>query len=206
LAGTAAKKAAFVTNSGGVGLQFNLDTSYVLDSKHILEPGDHLSFRIVEDRDPAIALVVADSRELDVPYVGRVSTANKTCKQLADELKVLLEKEYYYRATVILGVDMVNKIRGKIYVQGEVRSQGPIELLFNEKLTASQAILKAGGFGDFARKDKVKVIRGSRVNAKGEKESLDINMIDVLEKGKMAQDVELEPDDFVMVPKRNVVY
>ena len=189
----------------GAGLQFNLDTSYVLDDKHVLEPGDRLGFRIVEDRDPAIALIVADSRELDVPYVGRVSTENKTCKQLAAELKVLLEQEYYYRATVILGVDMVNKIRGKVYVQGSVRVQGPVELLFNEKLTAGKAILRAGGFGDFARKDKVKVIRGRTAGA-GEKQTIEVNMIDVLENGKTDKDVILEPDDYIVVPERKVIY
>ena len=192
-------------HSGSAGLQFNLDTSYVLDDKHVLEPGDRLGFRIVEDRDPAIALIVADSRELDVPYVGRVSTENKTCKQLAAELKVLLEQEYYYRATVILGVDMVNKIRGKVYVQGSVRVQGPVELLFNEKLTAGKAILRAGGFGDFARKDKVKVIRGRTAGA-GEKQTIEVNMIDVLENGKTDKDVILEPDDYIVVPERKVIY
>lgn len=177
-----------------------LDASYVPDDKHVLEPGDHISFRIVEDRDPAVALIVADSRELDVPYVGRVSVAGKTCKQLAPELKTLLEKEYYYRATVVLAVDLVNKVRGKIYVMGEVRQQGAVELLFNESLTAGKAILKAGGFGDFAYKEKVKI------NRPGVKTPIEINMVNVFEKGKQDQDVVLEPDDTVYVPKHSLVY
>lgn len=212
-AASAAKSAkpAASSNTGaavadpGSKLLYNLDNAYVLDDKHVLEPGDRLSFRIVEDRDPAIALVVADSRELDVPYVGRVSTLNKTCKQLAAELKVLLEQEYYYRATVVMAVDMVNKIRGKVYVQGSVRAQGPVDLLFDDKLTAGKAILRAGGFGDFARKDKVKVIRG-RTTASGEKQTIEVNMIDVLENGKVEKDVVLEPDDYVIVPERKVIY
>jgi len=86
----------------------NATSAYVLDDKHVLEPGDLLSFQILEDRDPAIQLVVADSRELDVPYIGRISVADKTCKELAKEVKAALEKEDYYQATVIVGLDLVN--------------------------------------------------------------------------------------------------
>ena len=184
-------------------LSLSADASYVLDDKHQLEPGDKVSFRIIEDRDPAVSLVIADSRELDAPYVGRVSVANKTCKQVAAELKVLLEKEHYYRATVIIGLDMVNKIRGKVYVWGQVHTQGPIDLLFDEKLTAGKAILRAGGFGDFADKKKVKIIRSTGVPG-GAKQNFEVNMEDVLEKGKVDEDMILEPDDFVVIASRHV--
>ena len=68
----------------------------------------------MEDQDPPISLTVADSSELDVSYVGRVSVAGKTCRQVAEMLKVMLEKDYYYRATVIVGLDSVNKVRGQV--------------------------------------------------------------------------------------------
>jgi protein involved in polysaccharide export with SLBB domain len=181
----------------------NLGGSYVLDDKHLLEPGDRISFQIIEDRDPAKSLVVADSRELDVPYIGRVSVADKTCKQLAKELKGLLEKEYYYRATVIIGLDSVNKVRGHVYLMGQVRVQGPVDILFDENLTAGQAILRAGGFLDFANKSKVKVTRSSGA-AGGPNQIFEVNMTDVLEKGKADKDVVLEPGDLIFVPTRAV--
>jgi len=136
-------------------LSLTASASYVLDDKHQLEPGDHVSFQILEDRDPPKSLIVADSKELDVPYIGRVAVKDKTCMQLAKELKALLEKEYYFRATVIVGLDSVNKVRGKVYIWGQVRTQGQIDILFNEELTAGKAILRAGGFADFANKKKV---------------------------------------------------
>ncbi len=194
-AGTKAPAAIVTAGSG-----------YVLDDKHLLEAGDILSFQIIEDRDPARKLIVADSKELDVPYIGRVSVAEKTCKQLARELKVLLEKEYYYRATVIIGLDSVNKVRGKIYIIGQVRNQGTVDILFNENLTAGKAILRAGGFGDFANKKKVKVLRGGNGSAGTAKQTFEVNMVEVLEDGKTEKDVVLEPDDFIIVPARAVSF
>jgi polysaccharide export outer membrane protein len=181
----------------------NATSAYVLDDKHVLEPGDIISFQILEDRDPSIQLVVADSRELDVPYIGRISVADKTCKELAKELKTLLEKEYYYQATVIVGLNSVNKVRGKVYVWGQVRNQGAVDLLFDQKLTAGKAILMAGGFGDFANKKKVKIIRGSN-NGTGSTQSFEVDMVDILENNKTDKDVVLEPEDFIIVPARAV--
>lgn len=181
----------------------NATSSYVLDDKHFLEPGDIVSFQILEDHDPAIQMAVTDSRELDVPYVGRVSVADKTCKQLSKELKGKLEKEYYYQATVIVGLDLVNKVRGRVYVWGQVRNQGAVDLLFNQKLTAGKAILMAGGFGDFANKKKVKIIRGS-TGAGGASKTFEVNMADVLEGNKADEDIVLEPDDFIIVEARAV--
>jgi len=200
-AATAVAQGSTNTNAAP-SLTLNLGGSYVLDDKHLLEPGDKISFQIIEDRDPATSLLVADSRELNVPYIGRVSVADKTCKQLAKELKGLLEKEYYYRATVIIGLDSVNKVRGKVYLMGQVHTQGAVDILFDEDLTAGQAILRAGGFMDFANKSKVKVIRNSSTG--NSNQIFVINMTDVLEKGKTDKDIILEPGDLIIVPARAV--
>jgi polysaccharide export outer membrane protein len=144
--------------------------------------------------------VVADSGEVDVPYLGRVMAEDRTCKQLAEEIKAQLEKEYYYRATVVLSLDLANKLLGRIYVWGQVRNQGPIDIAVNENLTAGKAILRAGSFGDFANKKKVKVIRGG---ADGKaKQTFELNMVEILEEGKTEKDIVLQPDDFIIVPSR----
>jgi len=185
---------------------------YVIDDKHKLIPGDKLSFQILEDRmlkgpkgepkgDPK-SLVVTDSSELDLPYIGRVSVADRTCKQSAEEVKTMLEKEYYYRATVIIGLDQVSKVLGKVYVLGPVRTQGPIDIPANETFTAGKAILRAGGFSDFADKKDVKVIRKTPTGNVTYK----LNMVDILEKGKTENDIVLEPEDFVIVPQRAITF
>ena len=185
-----------------------LSGSYVLDDQHVLTPGDKVSVRILEDKifedkEPANALTVTDSRELDAPYIGRVSVAGKTCKQVAGQLKALLEKDYYYKATVIVGLDSVNKLRGKAYVEGQVRNQGPIDLLFDQKVTAGKAILMAGGFSDFANKKKIKVIR-TAAGPEGKSQTFEIDMEAVLEHGETDKDILLEPNDYIIVPARSV--
>jgi protein involved in polysaccharide export with SLBB domain len=171
----------------------------VSDDRHRLGPGDKLSFQILEDRDPPKSLVVTDSGELDVPYVGRVMAAGKTCKELAEQLKGLLEKDYYYRATVVIGLDQVSRMAGRVYIWGQVRNQGAVEIPVGENFTAGKAILRAGGFTDFANKKKVRLVRS---HPDGSRETIELNMEDILERGKIEQDVTLRADDFLIVPAR----
>ena len=169
----------------------------VLDDKKKLGSNDYVSFRVVEDRDnDSQRLRVNDNGELEVPYVGLVPARGKSCKELAHTIKSLLEREYYYHATVILAVDRVSeKSRGRIYVYGSVKGQGPQEIPADESYTVSKAIIKAGGFGDFANKRKVKLTRKT-----GKEFTVDLKR--VIEEGKTEEDVELQPDDQIYVPQR----
>ena len=169
----------------------------VLDDKKRLGPNDYISFRVVEDRDnDSQRLRVNDNGELEVPYVGLVPAQGHTCKDLAFSIKNLLEKEYYYHATVILAVDRISeKSRGRIYVYGSVRGQGPQEIPADETYTVSKAVIRAGGFGDFANKRKVKVTRKN-----GQDFTVDLKR--VIEEGHTEEDVALQPDDQIYVPQR----
>jgi polysaccharide biosynthesis/export protein len=171
----------------------------VLDDKKRLGTDDFVSFRVVEDRDgESQRLRVNDNGELEVPYIGLVPAQGKTCRELAYNIKSALEREYYYHATVIVAVDRVSeKSRGKIYVYGAVKGQGPQEIPTDETYTVSKAVIRAGGFGDFADKRKVKITRKSG-------QDLVVDLKRVIEQGHTEDDVVLQPDDQIYVPQRLV--
>jgi protein involved in polysaccharide export with SLBB domain len=171
----------------------------VLDDKKRLGSNDYVSFRVVEDRDnESQHLRVNDNGELEVPYIGLVPASGRTCKELAYSVKGLLEREYYYHATVILAVDRVSeKSRGKIYVYGNVKGQGPQEIPADEIYTVSKAIIRAGGFGDFANKRKIRVTRKDG-------KQFEIDLKRVIEQGHTDEDLVLQPDDQINVPQRAI--
>ena len=76
-----------------------------------------------------------------------------------------------------------------------------MDIQINENLTAGNAILRAGGFADFANTSKVKVVRAA-TGPNGQKKTFDLNMEDILEKGKTEKDIVLEPNDLIIVPTR----
>jgi protein involved in polysaccharide export with SLBB domain len=188
------------TNISQAGITNSMDA---LDDKHTLVIGDVLSFRVVEDEEEPKSLIITDSGDLEIPHIGRFPAENRTCKQLARELKAALEKEYYYQATVIIAVDSMAKSRGKVYLVGPVRMPGPQELPSDEILTLSKAILRAGGFTDFADQHHVKITRQGSAG-KSDKVTLVVDVGQIFDKGKTENDVALKPGDLIYIPERMI--
>jgi polysaccharide export outer membrane protein len=175
----------------------------VLDDKYRLVIGDQLSFQVIEDEDDPVHIVVTDSGDLQVPYIGRYPAVGKTCKELAQDLKVELEKQYYKQATVIIAVDLKPESRGKIYLVGAIGAPGPQDIASDEILTVSKAILRAGGFTGYADEKNVKVTRSGGAGAGGDKTFI-INVSQILENGKTKDDLPLQPGDLIYVSERMI--
>jgi len=178
-----------------------------LDDKHKLASGDRLSYRVIEDQidtkeplEPKV-LFVADTGDLEIPFLGRFPAVGKNCKQLAHEIKAALEKDYYYQATVVIAVELRAKRSGAVYVVGQVRLTGPVDMPGDERLTLSKAVLRAGGFTDYADKRHVKVTRKVDADA-GASKTFTVDLNEVLEEGKTDKDLLLEPGDTIFVASR----
>jgi protein involved in polysaccharide export with SLBB domain len=76
-----------------------------------------------------------------------------------------------------------------------VKSQGPQEIPADESYTVSKAVIRAGGFGDFANKRKVRVTRKDGKN-------FVVDLKRVIEEGHTDEDLVLQPDDQINVPQR----
>ena len=197
-----------------------LNSMSALDDKIALQPSDRISFRVIEDKDPAVPREVTDTGEVDFPYVGRVKVQGKTCHQVAVELKGLLEIDYYKHATVIVGLDVIadrDKDKAKTHdyawIVGQVRQVGSQEVSKDQPLTVSQMILRAGGFGDFADQRKVRVIHRSGSSSAPPTDippdaagGLDEQIIDVkaIFDGESKVDPVVRPNDYIIVSKRLV--
>jgi polysaccharide export outer membrane protein len=178
----------------------SLDTMTALNDKSKLSNGDTVSYRVIEEQQAPILLTVSDSGELTIPLVGIITAKGKTCKQVAYELKPLLEKQYFYHATVIVGLETFSTHPlGKVYLMGQVQKQGAVEIPSNETLTVSQAILLVGGLADFADKRKVKLIRKM---PDGTTQTTVVDLIEILEKGHTDRDPAVQPGDTINVPQR----
>jgi polysaccharide export outer membrane protein len=195
-----------LSNTGAAGP----GSMIALDDRRPLSIGDVVSYRVLEDRDPAVQRIITDSGEIDIPYYGRVSAAGKTPRQLAYAVKSALEQTLYKRATVIIALDQATRSRGRIYVVGMVRAQGPIEIPADEVFTVGKAILRAGGFSDYANKRKVTLVRGGGKQGKidnydeAAKGGIVVDLVNVLERGRVQEDIQVKAGDLIIVPQRLV--
>ena len=186
--------------SGTASVVASTTSMEVLDTTRRLGAGDRLSYRIVEERRQPVPLVVADNGEVEVPLIGRIAARGRTCKELAQAIRPVLEREYFYKATVIVALDAISvKARGHVFLSGQVRTQGAIDIPPDERFTLSRAILKAGGFADFANTKKVKIVRKS---AGGATQTIIVDLDAVTVKGELDKDPELLPEDTIIVPEK----
>jgi polysaccharide export outer membrane protein len=186
-----------------------LSSMDVLDNNQAISPGDTISIRILEDRRDALQQVVAVTGEVQAPYVGLVTARGKTCRDLAFTIKKELEKNFFQHATVMVAIDRFDPetaMKTKEYeldfyvMFGIVARQGKYDLPANEDISISQAILRAGGFAQFANKEKVKIIRKT---PQGNKTIL-VNVDGIMRRGDLARDVFIRKDDVIIVEEKNI--
>ena len=89
--------------------------------------------------------------------------------------------------------------RGEVYLLGEVNSRGAISLPINKEKTLAKTLLSVGGVGKYGNAEKVKILRRS---PSGEKQSLIVDVEEILETGAFEDDVPLEDGDVIIVPEK----
>jgi protein involved in polysaccharide export with SLBB domain len=183
----------------GVGLM--QERMAIVDPDKKLSAGDQVTVEIMEDREGGFPRVVTATGELDVPPLGRVKVSGKTAGEAASEIKVALEKDYYYHATVRVNIDRISPVQvrsGVVYLSGEVRVGGPQEIISGETLTLTSAILKAGGIGEWGNQKKVQL---SRQRKDGSLETTVCDFNKIIKSGDPKQDPVLQDGDRIFVPK-----
>lgn len=181
----------------------------VLDDRQPIAAGDIISIRVLEDRRDALQQTVAQTGEVQAPYVGLVTAKGKTCRELAFTIKKELEKNFFQHATVVIAIDKFNpeeqkrmqEVEMDFYVMfGIVAKQGKYDLPANEDISISQAILRAGGFAQFANKERVKIIRKT---PHGNKTIL-VNVDGIMRQGDLERDVFIRKDDVIIVEEKKI--
>jgi len=180
------------------------------ESAHRIAKGEKMAIQVLEQDDLNGAYSVASDGTIQIPLIpDRINAAGLTYDELAGKIKAELEKKLFYNATVIVSPYKGNEFSAKagsvpeggiIYVYGAVRSAGAVIIPKDEVLTISKVLIRCGGFGDFSDKQHVKLIRKSSVT--GQPETKIVNMVDVIEKGKLDQDVEVRDGDMIVVPEK----
>jgi polysaccharide export outer membrane protein len=171
-----------------------------LNDQTKLKVGDTLSYRVIEEQEPQPEiLTVNPTGDITVPLIGLYPAAGKTCKQLALQLKPLLEKNYFYKATVILGIDTLSQAPlGRVFLTGQVKAQGAIDIPANEVLTVSRAILLDGGLADFADRRRVRLLR----TVDGKTTTTIVDLKEILDRGHAEKDPTVQAGDTIDVPEK----
>jgi protein involved in polysaccharide export with SLBB domain len=194
---------AFAGQPGGNS--FGESSAAVSDPSRKLQAGDQLLLKIEQDHEGAIAVQVSTTGEVNVdPIPQTIHIAGLTMPQAASEIKRLLEKDYYYTATVRLSLERAsNPVAGSVNVDGEVGRRGPLPLYEGKPLKLSQAINMAGGFTNNGDERRVKV---TRVNKDGTTQVFyPIDVKAIVKDSRVEKDILLKDGDYIFVDRNFVI-
>jgi len=161
------------------------------DPTYVIGPDDVLTVVFWRDKDTTADVVVRPDGKITLPLFNDVQAAGLTPDQLRGAIQKLAEK-YFQEPNVSVVVKAVNS--RKVYVTGAVGKPGPYPL--TSRTTVLQMLAQAGGLGDFAKKDKIAVLRTEN----GETKRYPFNYKDVIDGKKLEQNIELRPGDTLIVP------
>jgi polysaccharide export outer membrane protein len=166
------------------------ETAALPQADYVIGVEDTLSIRVWKDPELSGQVTVRPDGKISSPLVGDIQAAGRTPRELQDEIRKALSV-YVKEPVVTVTVDEINSF--KVYVLGEVKNQGVLNLKRRTRLL--EAIALSGGLTQFANKSDVVLIRYD-----GEQESRQrIDYRKVVSGDKPEMNVFLRPGDTIIV-------
>ena len=162
-----------------------------LPPEYTIGADDVLSIVFWRDKELTADVTVRPDGKISLPLLNDVQASGLTPAQLKDRI-VEESKKYVEDPNVTVVVKQINS--RKVFITGEVKKPGPY--LLTAPTTVLQMISIAGGLADFAKSEKIMVVRTEG----GKPVSYKFNYKQVIEGKKLAQNIELKPGDTIIIP------
>lgn len=150
-------------------------------------------------RNPELSVIVPVRPDgmISVPIIGDVQAGGRTPTEVAAIITKRLSTYIREPSVAVILTDLrAHEYLTRVRVTGAVRA--PRTLTHRQGMTVLDAVLEAGGLNEFASPNRTKLYR--RLNDKVEIYEIDLG--DILTKGKLDSNLPLRPGDVLTVPER----
>lgn len=167
--------------------------------EYYMRPGDELNIVVTQQQDLGNSssnqspFVVRPDGNVSFPLVGEIHAEGMTVSQFTDVLQQGLAR-YIVDPDVSVNISKLGRVR--VYVFGEVRKPGAVEL--DKGHTVIDAIGAAQGFTRDTAKKKIFLIHQDQP-----KSLIPINLNNMLKTGDMSQNVTLREGDILYLTKNH---
>lgn len=167
------------------------------EGDYLIGADDRLQITVWRNPELSVAVPVRPDGKISVPLIGDVLAGGSTPEQVAALIKQKLTAFIREPNVTVLVVDLrSHEYLSRVRVTGAVRA--PRSIPYRQGMTVLDAVLEAGGTNDFAAPNRAKLYR----KGKDKTSVIDIELGDILNKGKLQTNVTLRPGDVVTVPER----
>ncbi len=163
-------------------------------SEYIIGPGDTLKISVLRNPELNAEVPVRPDGRISTPLVNDVVAVGKTPTQLAQEMQKIIA-EYVRAPTVNVIVSNPTSTFSQVKVVGQ--AVAPRAVPYRSGMTVLDLVIQVGGLSQFASGNRAKIIRNEGQSSR----EIRVRLDDLLNKGKMAENVPLLPGDVLVIPE-----
>ena len=174
---------------------FIVTGAYAAQEYHF-QPEDVLNITVHEQPDLTTKTRITADGNITFPLLGAIHVAGMTTDEVEKKITDLLAKDYLVNPQVL--VYIAGYAPKQVSVIGCVNNPGKYNMSNERETTVLQAIAMAGGFSKIADVNSTRILR---IDEKGKKQTIMINIKDITVRGEKEKDLPLKPNDVIFVPE-----
>ena len=186
-----------VACGGGGGAPVTTVTAQEVEDAddYVIGPGDSLQVFVWGHGDLTTSVQVRPDGEISTPLVEDLQAAGRTPTELARAVEVALEDYVRAPTVTIIVQSFVGEYERQIRVVGQAAQ--PQALNYREGMSLLDVMIAVGGLSEFASGNKAKIVR----KQDGVETIIKVRINDLLNKGKLEQNVGMMPGDILIIPE-----
>jgi len=175
----------------------NIQSQTTGEAEYRIGADDRVQVTVWRNPELSVTAPVRPDGKITVPIIGDVEAGGRTPSEVAEIIKKRLSEYIREPNVAVILTDLrSHEFLSRIRITGAVRT--PRSIPHRQGMSVLDAVLEAGGINDFASPNRTKLYR--KINDRTE--IFDINLGDILNKGKLGTNLPLRPGDVITVPER----
>jgi len=173
------------------------DRTFTNVEEYRIGADDRVQVTVWRNPELSVTAPVRPDGKISVPLIGDVEAGGRTPGEVAESIKKQLST--YIRdpnVAVIITELRSHEFLSRVRVTGAVRA--PRSMPYRQGMTVLDVVLEAGGVNDFASSNRTKLYR----KLKDKTEVFEIELGNILNKGRLETNLSLRPGDVITVPER----
>ena len=169
----------------------NVPAGVTPPADYLIGANDQLSVVFWKDKDMSADVTVRPDGKISLPLLNDIQATGRSPEQLRQDITGAATK-FVEDPTVSVVVRQINS--RNVYITGMINKVGAYAM--TDKMTVMQLLTLAGGVQEYAKSDKIMIVRTD----KGVQKSIFFNYKEFLKGKNLKQNIELMPGDQVTVP------
>jgi polysaccharide biosynthesis/export protein len=164
-------------------------------TEYLIGPGDTLEIFVWRQPDLSATVPVRPDGRISTPLVEDLVAVGQTPTQLARQIEQVLGEFVRSPEVNVIVQGFVGTFGEQIRILGQVAQ--PRAVPYRDRMTLMDAIIEAGGLTQFSAGNRTRVVR----NVNGKSQELRVRLDDLMNEGKIENNILMQPGDVVIVPE-----